>query len=113
MFKGTENDPLIRASAFRSARGKSVKIAELGITPDMSEDAIDEIVSQLAEKKAEETGKKFEDIVKGQRWYVEDLVKFSGLDAQERLDYEYMQKFPDIASEDEMLQSLEDLITAP
>lgn len=91
------------AIAFRHAKAKSLKIKELGITPDMSADAIDEMIVKLA--KAKNTNE-WESQVKGQRWYVEDLVKFSGMKPQEKMDYEYAQAFPDIAGEDEMVAAL-------
>ena len=47
--------------------------------------------------------------VKGQRWYVEGLVAFSGLTAKEQLDKEYKDSFADTASEDEMLEALESM----
>ncbi len=98
------------AVAYRRALAKSNKIKELEITADNDEEGIEGLIKFLAEKKAEDTGKPWTEFVKGQRWYVEDLVKFAGLDAQERLDYEYAQAFPDTATEDELLTSLEKLI---
>lgn len=98
------------ASAFRRAKGKSVKIKELGITPDYSEEQVDSLIKKLAEKKAEESGKEAKEHIKGMRWYVEDLVKFSGLDAKDRLDYEYQLAFADVASEEELINALEELV---
>lgn len=108
----TKNEEAL-AMAYRRAVGKSMKIKELEITPSMEDDddAVDEMVKFLAEKKAETEGTEdWKQYLKGQRWYVEDLIQFSKLDAQERLDLEYKHSFPDIASEDEMLSSLETLV---
>jgi len=93
----------VMAIAFRHAKGKSLKIKELGITPGMSAEEQDALIVKLAKAKSTND---WESQVKGQRWYVEDLVKFSGMTPQEKLDYEYSQAFPDIAGEDEMVAAL-------
>lgn len=96
------------AMAYRRAVAKSLKIKELEITPDMSEEDIDAMVKYCAELKAAKEGvEDWKQFLKGQRWYVEDLVAFSKLDAQQRLDLEYRNSFPDVASEQEMLNSLQ------
>ena len=93
------------AMAFRRALAMSAKIKELEITPDMDEEAVDAMVKFLAESKAEKEDRK--QYHKGQRWYVEDLRHFSGLDSQQRLDKCYREAFPDVASEQEMLNMLD------
>lgn len=98
--------PQALASGYRRAVGKLNKIAELGITPDMSAEDQDALVKLLADKKALAEGKDWKKFVSGQRWYVEELVRFSGMTDEEMLDHEYQMSFPDVASEDEMLQSL-------
>lgn len=98
------------AMAYRRAVAKSLKIKELDITPEMEddEDAQDAMVQWLAEAKAEREGTEdWKQYLKGQRWYVEDLISFSKLDAQGRLDLEYRNSFPDVATEQEMLNSLQ------
>ena len=96
------------AMAYRRAVAKSLKIKELEITPDMSEEDVDGMVKWLSELKAEKEGvEDWKQYLKGQRWYVEDLITFSKLDAQQRLDLEYRNSFPDVATEQEMLNSLE------
>lgn len=107
-----DKNPLALALAYKHAKGKTLKIHTLGIHPKMSTSEIDEMIQILATKKAEEAGdaEKWIDEVKGQRWYVEDLIKFSALGPQERLDYEYERAFPDVAEEDEMLSALEDMM---
>ena len=94
--------------AYKRAVAKSLKIKELEITPDMSEEDIDAMVKFLAEAKAEKEGHDdWKQFLKGQRWYVEDLVAFSKLDAQQRLDLEYRNSFPEVATEAEILNSLQ------
>ena len=96
------------AMAFRRALAMSAKIKELEITPDMDEEAVDAMVKFLAETKAEKEGiDDWKQFLKGQRWYVEDLKHFSGLDSQQRLDKCYREAFPDVASEQEMLNMLD------
>ena len=96
------------AMAFRRALAMSAKIKELEITPDMDEEAVDAMVKFLAEAKAEKEGiDDWKQFLKGQRWYVEDLVTFSGLDSQQKLDRCYKDCFPDVATEAEMLNMLD------
>lgn len=103
----SKNDQAL-AMAYRRAVAKSLKIKELEITPDMSEEDIDAMVKYCAEVKAAKEGvEDWKQFLKGQRWYIEDLVAFSKLDAQQRLDLEYRNSFPDVASEQEMLNSLQ------
>jgi len=107
-----EKQPQALASAYRRAVGKLKKIKELEITPDMSTDEQDELVRLLAEHKAEQEGKDWKRFVSGQRWYVEELIKFSRMETHERLEYEYALSFPDTASEEEMLVALEAMASA-
>ena len=102
----------VLAMAFKRAKGKSKKIAELGITPKISKKATDELIVKLADEKLADTTytKDRNDAIKGQRWYVEDLIAFSALNVKERLDHEYEASFADIAGEDEMLTELEKLM---
>ena len=104
----TDKNAHALAMAYKRAIAKSLKIKELEITPDMSEEDIDAMVKFLAELKAEKEGvDDWKQFLKGQRWYVEDLVAFSKLDAQQRLDLEYRNSFPEVATEAEMLNSLQ------
>ena len=98
------------ALAFKKARAKSAKIKELGIRPDMSEQEVEDLIVAQAKAKAEEAGDNWTEHIKGMRWYIEQLVKFSGLNAQERLDAEYEDAFAEVASEAEMLKKLEELV---
>ncbi len=104
----TDKNEQALAMAYKRAVAKSLKIKELEITPDMDEEAIDAMVKFCAELKAEREGvDDWKQFLKGQRWYVEDLVAFSKLDAQQRLDLEYRNSFPEVATEQEMLNSLQ------
>ena len=104
----TDKNAHALAMAYKRAVAKSLKIKELEITPDMSEEDIDAMVKFCAELKAEREGTEdWKQFLKGQRWYVEDLAAFSKLDAQQRLDLEYRNSFPEVATEAEMLNSLQ------
>lgn len=94
------------AAGFRRAIGKMHKITSLGITPTMTEDEVDNLIEVLAKAKGEAEGKDWKTFIKGQRWYVEELVKVSGMEPEEQLEYEYSLAFPDVANESEMLQYL-------
>ena len=98
------------ALAFKKAKGKLLKIMELGIAPDMEEDSIEVLIESLATAKVEADGIKMSEAVKGQRWYIEGLVKFSGMSQIEQLQHEYDDSFADTASEDEMLEALRRLV---
>ena len=104
----TDKNAHALAMAYKRALAKSLKIKELEITPDMSEEDIDAMVKFCAEMKALKEGvEDWKQFLNGQRWYVEDLVAFSKLDAQQRLDLEYRNSFPEVATEAEMLNSLQ------
>lgn len=104
-----DKNPQALALAFKKCKGKLAKIKELGITPDMDDDAKDALIEQLAVKKAEAKGITVEEAVEGQTWYVDGLIEFSGLNTEERLQKEYDDSFADTASESEMLRVLEAL----
>jgi hypothetical protein len=101
-----DKNPQAMALAFKKAKGKKLKIQELGITPDMDEESIELLIETLATAKAVEDGDTMADHVKGQRWYVESLVEFSGMTVQEQLAKEYEDSFANNASEAEMLDAL-------
>ena len=96
------------ANAFKQVQVHLDKIEELGITPDMTEDQVDALVKELSEAKALlESSTDWKKHSKGQQFYVEQLVKESGMSNQELLDYHYKRSFAEVATEDEMLQALE------
>lgn len=108
--KMLDKNPIVLATAYRRVVAKTNRIKELGLNTDLTEEQINEIIEARARAKAETEGGEWTTYVKGQRWYIEDLIKFSELGALDALEYEYMQSFPDAATEFEMLQSLEALI---
>lgn len=101
-----DKNPQALALAFKKCKGKLLKIRELKITPDMKENAVDTLIENLSKAKATEKQVEIAEVVVGQRWYIEGLVRFSGLTDQERLDTEYDDCFADTASESEMLKAL-------
>jgi len=103
----TNKHPEALASAYRRAVAKSSKIKELGISPDMTDEELDSTIELVAKAKADRDGVEWTTLVKGQRWYINDLKDFSELTANERLELEYTNSFPDVASELEMLNQLE------
>lgn len=104
-----DKNPQALALAFKKCKGKLLKIKELKITPDMKEKAIDTLVEDLSTAKAVEKETNITEVVAGQRWYVEGLVKFSGMTTEEQLQAEYDDSFADTASEAEMLKALTNL----
>ena len=97
----------VLAIAFRKAKGKKGAIARLGITPQMDNDTRRNLVISLAEAKAKKDGVSVESLIDGQQWYVQSLTDFSALTATEQLEAEYLDAFPEVASEDELLAALE------
>ncbi len=104
-----DKNPQALALAFKKCKGKLLKIKELGITPDMAEADVEALIETLSEAKAAEKGSGVAEVVAGQRWYTESLVRFSGLSIAEQLQSEYDDSFADTASEVEMLTALEAL----
>ena len=102
-----DKNPQALALAFKKCKGKIAKIKELGITPDMPETEVEALIEVLATAKASEDGTAMADHVKGQRWYVEGLVKFSAMSVEQQLESEYQDAFADNASEAEMLKALQ------
>ena len=102
----------VLAIAFKKAKRKLQRIAELNITPKMTEKAIDKLVVDLATAKAVEAKEPVEGFIDGQQWYVESLVKASALTDQALLDAEYDDSFADVAGEDEMCSALAGLRAA-
>jgi len=101
-----DKNPQALALAFKKCKGKIQKITELKITPSMKDAKIETLIENLATAKAVEKSVNVSEVVAGQRWYIEGLVKFSGLTVEEQLNAEYEDSFADTASEAEMLKSL-------
>ena len=106
-------NPQITAVAFKKAKAKLAKIKQLGILPDMTVEAIDALVMNLAEAKAIVEQKDVKEFVAGQEYYVGMLVEFSGMTAIEQLNIEYDDAFPEVASEEELLAMLEGMSVLP
>ena len=104
-----DKNPQALALAYKKCKGKLLKIKELKITPDWSEKKIDALIENLATAKAVEIETNMSEHIAGQRWYVESLVRFSGLTIDEQLQAEYEDSFADSASESEMLKSLAEI----
>lgn len=104
-----DKNPQALALAFKKCKGKIQKIAELKITPDMKDAKIEILIENLATAKAVEKSVNVSEVVAGQRWYIEGLVKFSGLTVEDQLNTEYEDSFADSASEGEMLKALSNL----
>lgn len=100
--------------AFKRARSRSLKIKELGITPEITEDETNALIETLAKAKAVKEGSEDDtEYIRGQRIYVEGLIALAKLPtAQERIDYEYHNAFADVAKEEEMVQDLDAIIAA-
>lgn len=99
----------VLAIAFRKAKGKKGAIKRLGIDPAMDNDTRRNLVISLAEAKAKKDNVPVESLIDGQQWYVQQLMDFSGLTANEQLEAEYLDAFPEVASENELLAALEDM----
>jgi hypothetical protein len=101
-----DKNPQALALAFKKCRGKLLKIAELGIKSDQSDEVTEAMIEKLSEQKATDTNVDLTEVVVGQRWYVEGLVSFSALTPEAQLQREYDDSFADTASEAEMLKVL-------
>ena len=105
-------NPQVMATAAKKAVSMLARIQQLGITSDMSEDDKDALVMNLAEAKAIESELPVGDFVKGQEWYVQNLVDFAGMTPLQRLDDQYNDCFYEVASEEEILAMLTDPVPA-
>jgi hypothetical protein len=104
-----DKNPQALAQAFKTCKGKILKIRELEITPKITAKRTEQMIEELATAKAVEKAIPLADVVAGQRWYIEGLIKFSALKPEEQLDLEYEAAFADSASEGEMLKALHNL----
>jgi len=104
-----ERNPDALALGFRRAKAKSLKIKELGIVPAIIEKDKLSLIEACCKAKAKQDNSDWKTHAKGQTWYVEDLITFSGLTSAQKLDVEYTAAFPATASESEMLADLDSL----
>ena len=95
------------AIAFKRAKAKIGKVLELKITPDMEQSQINKLAIKLAKKKAKAEDKNYTDLIKGQQWYIETLVRFSSLEPKKALENEYNDVIGFIAEEAELINQLE------
>lgn len=102
-----DKKPEALSATFFDVKAKLKKVAQLGITPDMSQEAQDVLVEKLSLAKALADDSKIADHRNGQAWYIESLVEFSGLDTTGQFEHSYQRKFAESASEDEMLDDIE------
>ena len=100
----------VLALAFKKAKAKSLKIKELLIEPDMEADSIDALIVSLSKAKASKDGGDWTEYVKGQRWYVQSLVEYSGLSSDDRLESDYEAEFPNVASYAELKDKLSKIV---
>lgn len=98
-----DRKPEAMASACADGMAKLEKIKTLGITADMSQDDQDTLVEQLSQIKAIDTETDIKDIRTGQRWYVESLVEFAGMDPKDQFENLYRKKFAQQANEAEII----------
>ena len=102
-----EMNPAAKAKARRIVLAKTKRISDLGLSTKMPVEAKDEIIFNLATAKAMLTGKQIKDVIAGQVWYVNDLIEYSCLTPQERLDLEYNQAVVVECSDQEFLGLVE------
>ncbi len=100
-----DRKPEALSSAFLEGMAKLSKIETLGVTADMSQEDQDELVERLSTAKAVEEGVDIKDVRAGQRWYVESLVEFAGMEPEDQLESLYRRKFAQQANETEMLDA--------
>ncbi len=93
--------------AYKRAKWVIEKIDELGITSDMDKSAQDKLILSLAKAKGEQDGTPFLKLIKGQRWFVESLIKKAGLTKKELLELEYQELLPANSSFDELVGMLD------
>ena len=109
----TEKNQEALAIAFKQIGVHLDKIEELNIAPDMNEESVDALVKTLSEDKAlNECKGTWKDYVKGQRFYVESLIRDCNLEPQALVDYHYKRAFSEVATEEEMLGNIEERIAA-
>lgn len=109
-----DKNPQARSAAFRTCRGKILKIQELGITPDMKSEDVDKLIVKLANAKVAATeGSDLNEQIKNQRWYVESLIAFSAKSVEDQFESEYQAAFADVGSEAEQMEFLRTLSQAP
>ena len=72
----------------------------------MSEEELEEVIIARSKEKAEDQGGDWTKYVRGQRFYIENLLKYASIGLEDVYQLEYENAFPDVASEDELLSVL-------
>lgn len=103
-----ELNPAAKAKARRVALAKTKRIAQLGLSTEMSVEDKDQIILNLATAKAMLDGKQISDVIAGQEWYVNDLIEYSCLSPQERFDKEYNEAIVSECNDEEFYALLEE-----
>lgn len=104
-----ERDPIATTVALKNAVQKATRIKELGLTPDMSQEDIDRVITDLATAKALISGQKMSGFISGQEWYVNSLIAFSKLSSEEKLEAEYKRALIETAGFDEGVSILDEI----
>lgn len=108
-----QRNPKALATASRISTAKSNKINALGIHPKMTKKAFGIMVLEQAKIKQDGGDtRSWNDIVKGQEWYLDDLRDYSKLNGQQRAEFEYIDAEHDSNSFDEIVANLDKLIAA-
>ena len=90
------------AVAFKKTKAMQAKITELEIESLDTQDKIDELVLKLSKAKEGDWKKN----LKGQEWYVENLIRCSKLAKKELFDECYKELLPYNSTYDELLAML-------
>ena len=102
-----DKNPQAMTTAYKRVKRAFQKIQEFGIKAESTEEELEALIERLAEIKAIQENESFDKHVKGQRWYVENLHKYTTMTSAEVFDEEYDSSFGDVATEEELLASLD------
>jgi len=89
--------------SYKKAKAIKAKIAELGVNKDTN---VEELVTKLAKAKEQAGDGKWTTHLKGQEWYVNDLVAKSQMTNQELLESVYQDLLPANSSFEELVGML-------
>jgi len=97
------------ALAFKKARYKKTRIAELNITAEMKDEDVDILIEKLALAKAIENNAPVTKFRKGQEWYVEHLITAAGMTGEQLIEAEYLESVGEVSTESEMAHLLDNM----
>lgn len=103
-----KDTPEMRSAAYKEAINRKAQVTLHGIVPGMTQEDLDDKIIAMAQAKADITGKSLASLVGGQEWYVNELIEFAGMTAEERYEWGRSQSFADTASDNELLDALAD-----